>query len=386
MKKSITELYNSIFTSTGGAPVTVRSPGRVNFLGAHTDYSGGLVLPAAIEMAVSVCGEACGDTAEVHSTAFGETIEFRTDDIRKGAGHSWADYVRGVVFEFKKRFGAVPGFRAVIDSDLPVDSGLSSSAALEVGIAVFLREIMQVETGMMDIAQIAQRAENDFVGMQCGIMDQMAAAFGRENMLMFINCGTLEYEYIPWNAERAFVLIVDTGIRRRLAGSQFNLRRIMVLDALEIIRKTDPFVANSSDITPDMYARFRESIPVEAEPLIRHVVMENERVRRGAEALRRDDYALFGRLMTESYDSSRDLFQVTIPELDFISAKANASDFAYGTKLMGGGFGGVVAVITPPDGAGEFTSEIVSMYCEKFADEPHVFVCRPSAGVTVSRG
>ncbi|MFC1728795.1 galactokinase [candidate division KSB1 bacterium] len=385
MDTSLQNLYRSFFHHNADRKLCyVRSPGRVNFLGAHTDYSGGLVLPAAIDLSIDMLGQIRDDRkVVVHSTSLNETVEFSVDRYARSAPHSWVDYVKGVVHELMAGVGDIPGFQIAISSNLPVAAGLSSSAALEVGIAVFILQSIGKKMEPIEIARVCKNAENNYVGMQCGIMDQMASTLGKKDAALFIDCGTMEYSYIPFASGKAVILIIDTGVRRSLLESRFNEKRDLVIGALNTIRSYESSVAKSSDISMEMFLEYSSTLSADARPLMEHVVRENLRVAAGADALKKEDFSRFGSLMTESYNSSKELFGVTISELDYIAEIAADLDGAFGVKLMGGGYGGAVAVLVEPDAAPECSETISRAYKKKFGREPSVYTCTPSDAVSV---
>jgi galactokinase len=287
------------------------APGRVNLIGEHTDYSGGLVLPAAIQLGVTVTVHARSDRLDLTSRAFGPAEP----------SSGWGRYAYAVVAELSELGRPPVGIVADVDSTLPIGAGLSSSAALEVGIALALCAAADFELPPLELALACQRAELRAVGVPCGILDQAACVLGEEGKAILLDCGTLEHRAVPVPPEAAFV-VIDSGVSRSLAGSG--------------------------------YAQRRAELEAGMERRVRHVVTENERVRAFAVAFERGDLVAAGKLLTESHASLRDDYEVSTPELDRIVAEAVAAG-AYGARLVGGGFGGAVLALfdraTVPPGA-----------------------------------
>ncbi len=382
---------------TGGTgerrPVLVaRAPGRVNLIGEHTDYSGGLVLPAAIDRDIAIAFRPRADgMARLYSVDYDELAEFCVDSsasIQRDPARPWSDYFRGVAAALRVSSGpwgygvSLRGLDAVIAGDIPKGAGLSSSAALEVASAFALLSAAGAGAGnsdgaggrhgvlgldldrpevRRDIALVCQKAENDFVGVRCGIMDQMASALGRAGHAVSLNCRTLSHELVPMFPEEAGVVLVvyDTGIRRGLGESEYNLRRAQVEQGAQLIAAAlrdmrvgdltprgatprDPGVRALGDLSPAEFEEVfrRAALPASIARRCEHVVKENERVAGAVAALRVHDPAAFGALMYESHESLRDLYEVSCPELDAAVDIARATPGVFGARMTGAGFGG----------------------------------------------
>jgi len=341
----------------GDGVIVATAPGRVNLIGEHTDYNNGFVLPVAIDLATTVTAIPRTDrvvTVEAHDLR--ETDRFGLDGI--GATGTWRDYVRGVV----SMLSLEHGFDLRISSDLPRGAGLSSSAALEVGVASALSHAPAAE-----IAMLAQRVENDFVGVQCGIMDQLTVAVGREGHALLIDCRDLTTSYVPFPDDVAIV-VCDSRMERRNASSGYNDRRAVCQEAARMIGVQSLRDASLSQV---------DALPPTLRRRARHVVTENERTLAAAEALRVHDLAALGELMNESHRSMRDDFEIVPPQLDALAAAVRDIPGCFGARLTGGGFGGATVNITSADAVEGVRKKARALGAV-------VYVCRAAHGVRVT--
>jgi len=338
----------------------VRAPGRVNLIGEHTDYNEGFVLPAAIDRYTTVeLREHEVRTFEVEALDLGEADLFSLDAIERT--RSWRDYVRGVVDLVRPAAGG----SVRIESDVPRGAGLSSSAALEVAVGRALDRDLPGE----QLALLAQRAENEFVGVQCGIMDQFTVALGLAGHALLLDCRDLSYRHIPI-PDGVTILVCDSHVERRLADSGYNNRRAACERAAAALG-----VAALRDATLEQV----ETLPDELRRRARHVVTENARTLAAADALERGDTATMGRLMLESHVSLRDDYEVVPPELDELAAVVRAVDGCHGSRLTGGGFGGCTVALVATDAV-----DAARDVAERWGAT--VYVCRASDGVQRQEG
>jgi galactokinase len=331
----------------------VWAPGRINLIGEHTDYSGGLVLPAAIELGLTV--EAGKTTEEImlSSTTFGTAEPFAAD----GSGSTvtgWARFGQAVAAELHALGRPPVGIEATISSTLPAGAGLSSSAALEVGIAVALCALADFELGALELADACRRAEQRAVGVPCGILDQAACLLGRASSAILLDCRSLEWRRISVPADAAF-LILDSGISRQLRHSGYGERRRELETALARLGALDAREVGIADA---------DSLDGVLRRRLRHVVTETERVRRFAAALEADDLDAAGRLISASHASLRDDYAVSVPAIDELAAAAEQHG-AYGARLLGGGFGGSVLALVDAARADDVASEIARIYPDR---------------------
>ncbi|MFH1707569.1 MAG: galactokinase [Planctomycetota bacterium] len=330
----------------GGDPMAAASaPGRVELIGNHTDYNEGYIIAVALDLRVWMVGRSRPDgQARVHSLDLNTTAAFDTGaPLRQGA---WIDYVQGVVHELRGRGLAPGGFEAVIASSLPLGTGLSSSAALEVATAIFLRQLQPYAMEPFDLARMCRGAENNFVGMKCGILDQFSSVFGRRNHALFLDCRSYEYETLPLNRDDLAVVICNSMEKHALVASAYNDMQAQCFGAAAWFRTHDPSVRMLRDVSPALFSRHEAGLDPGRRKRARHVVFENERVLAGRACLRTGDLAGFGRAMDASHQSSRDWFENSTPRLDLLQSLAMAAPGVIGAKLSGGGFGGCLVALT----------------------------------------
>lgn len=372
------------FTMRFGAPprLIVRAPGRVNLIGEHTDYNDGFVLPIAIDRATFVAARAREDrTVRVFSTNFDAEDHFTLDTISRSPDQPWGDYVRGVVAGLMARDLRVTGADLLIASDVPLGAGLSSSASLEVAVGYAFQLLNDLNLLGEELALLAQGAENSFVGMQCGIMDQFMAALGRADHALLLDCRDLSYRTIPIPSD-VRIVVCDSGIRHSLVGSAYNDRRASCEEAVRLLQAHLPKINALRDVTPEDLAAHAEHLPPVTLQRARHVVSEISRTLEAAAALEASDMAAFGALMHASHISLRDDYEVSVPEIDALVEIASGLPGCYGSRITGGGFGGSTVSMVRANAVDAFTTELARAYTERFQREARMLVCVPSDGAS----
>ncbi len=365
------------------------APGRVNLIGEHLDYNEGLVLPAAIDRSVLVAYALRDDaTVRVYSLDFDEEVSFSlSQPIVRDAEHGWSNYVRGVLAVLTAEGNTGSGLDIAVSGNVPIGAGLSSSAALEVATAGAVRAAWRLDIDDKRLALLCQRAEQEFAGVQCGVMDQLTSALGKEGCALLIDCRTLTREPISlWLEETELELvIVDSGVARRLAESEYNKRREECAEALRLLRTAirDRTIAALRDVTLDDLAKYSHVLSPALLRRARHVVTELQRVVDGVVALRQRDHPMFGELMNQSHASLRDDFQVSTPELDRLQALAKEQRGALGARLTGAGFGGCTVQLVERDELAPFERDVVERYRTETGLPAKVYVCRPVRGLQV---
>jgi len=379
---NIRQRFAEIF---GGEPVAVvRAPGRVNLIGEHTDYNDGYVLPVAIDRSVLVAGAPRDDRQVViYALDFGESVEFSLDDVRHDQAKTWSNYQRGVAYFLEERGIKLPGLNAVVTGDVPIGSGLSSSAAVEVSMAYTWQALTGFKLSGVELALLCQRAENEFVGMNCGIMDQFVSALGQRDHALLIDCRSLHYQPVPLPAEAA-VVVADTMKRRGLLDSEYNTRRQECEEGVRILQRYLPEARSLRDISAAQFVEYKAQLSEKVRKHCRHVIYENERVLRGVAALRAGDLDAFGWLMNESHSSLRNDYEVSCPELDIMVKAAWKVDGVYGSRMTGAGFGGCTVSLVGEEAIEDFQIQVAAAYEEATGIVPQIYVCRAEDGVAVS--
>jgi len=360
------------------------APGRVNLIGEHTDYNGGYVFPAALTFGTTMLVRARTDgTMGLASTNFPLAGRIDLKSVAYDPADDWMNYPKGVVRELQKAgFDLGGGFDILYCGEIPNGAGLSSSASIEVVTAYGLLELGGLPTDTVEIAKLAQRAENEFVGVKCGIMDQFAVANGRRNHAILLQCDTLEYELVPFESGPYRLVIGNTNKRRGLADSKYNERRSECEQAVRDLRAAFPDLGLLGRLNPDELRAHEHLIGSETvRRRARHVVEEIDRVRQSVEVLKRGDLAAFGRLMNASHDSLRDLYEVTGPELDAMVDAARSVPGVLGSRMTGAGFGGCTVSLVHEDAVETFTREVGARYREATGLKADFYVCSIGNGV-----
>lgn len=379
-KSDIRETFAEVF---GGEPATVvRAPGRVNLIGEHTDYNDGYVLPVAIDRSVLVAAAPRNDRRVViHAPDFGEDAQFSLDDIEYDQVNTWSNYQRGVAYFLEERGIKLPGLNAVVVGDVPIGSGLSSSAAVEVSMAYTWQVLASFELSRVELALLCQRAENEFVGMNCGIMDQFVSALGQRDHALLIDCRSLDYQPVPLPTGAA-IIVADTMKRRGLVDSEYNTRRQECEEGVRILQRYLPEVQALRDVSVAQFVEYKGQLPEKVRQRCRHVIYENEQVLRGVAALRADDLDAFGWLMNESHSSLRNDYEVSCPELDIMVKAAWKVEGVYGSRMTGAGFGGCTVSLVAEEAVDGFQAQVAAAYEEATSIVPQIYVCRAEDGVS----
>lgn len=363
--------------------LTVYAPGRVNIIGEHTDYNDGFVMPCAINFGTAVSGTKRDDQIwNVYAADLDETDEFSLNVEIPKSEHKWANYVRGVVKFIQERYPHFQqGANLVISGNVPLSSGLSSSAALEVAVGKFCQQLGDLPLSHTDIALNGQKAENQFVGANCGNMDQLISALGQENHLLMIDCRSLETTPTPVPEDIA-VIIVNSNVPHDLVTGEYNTRRQQCEEAAKFFG-----VKALRDVSVEQFQK-REAELTALSPLAakraRHVVTENQRVLDAVEALKKNDLTRLGELMGESHDSMRDDFEVTVPQIDYLVELAQlVIGKSGGARMTGGGFGGCIVALAPHDKVDAVRKIIADNYEKTTGLKEIFYVCTASQGVRV---
>ncbi len=366
--------------SRSGEIRIVRAPGRVNLIGEHTDYNEGFVLPAAIDLEVRIAFTPADDRlVRVTRLDTGEGRQWDLDGGREPDG-TWLDYMAGTAWALDAAGRQIRGIRAVIASNLPMNAGLSSSAALELGTALALLDEGVKAVDPLALARICQRAENEYVGVRCGLMDQFASACGRADSALLLDCRSLDWRPVSLPLDAAVLVVVDSGSPRRLGASEYNARRTHCEEAVALLARDDPGVRSLRDVTRERLAAVRSRLDPLAFRRCEHVVTENERVLDTVAALEAGDLAAVGEAFAASHASLRDLYQVSSPELDALVAIANDVPGVIGARLTGAGFGGCTVNLVRPDAVERLERAVMTDFPTRSGLQPRVLTVRPVDG------
>ncbi|NPV88025.1 galactokinase [Coprothermobacteraceae bacterium] len=370
----------------GGAIRVFFAPGRVNLIGDHTDYNGGYVFPIAVELGTYAAMRRRKDRRILlYSANCDDLVEAELGSVSPDAVVRWANYPKGVVKVLLDEGLAIGGFEVVFYGDLPMEAGLSSSASIEVVTALGLSELFDLGLSGSLIAQLCRKAENEFVGVNCGIMDQFASALSKENCALLLKSDTLEFEHIPLPLSGYAVVVTNTNKKRSLADSEYNQRRFECERALSDLRRVLR-VKNLADVTPGEFAIYGRLISDEViRKRARHVVTENHRVLQAVQALRNGNLVRFGELMVQSHSSLKYDFEVSCPELDLLVELALTTEGVLGTRMTGAGFGGCTVSIVKTEALEYFKDRVSAEYTKAVGYSPSIYVVRPAQGARALR-
>lgn len=378
-KTPIVEKFRESFQNE---PRVYRSPGRINLIGEHTDYNDGFVLPAAIDKEV-IFAVLPNDTDELRLIAYDLDDRFETSlDKLIYSDKGWPNYLMGVTDQLKKRGHELSGFDCVFGSDIPIGAGLSSSAAIECCMAYALNDIFDLKEDKFDLVKASLKAENDFVGLNCGIMDQFASMFGEEDSVIRLDCRSLDYEYFKFLQIGLKIVLVDTNVEHSLASSEYNTRRQECEAGVEYLKKYDPQLKTLRDVSIDMLEAHKDELDPVIYKRCSYVITENQRLIEGCEDLNRNDLESFGKKMYVTHDGLSNDYEVSCPELDFLVDLTRKDPNILGARMMGGGFGGCTINLVKEEHVDEFISEAENAYTKEFGKAPKVYLTRINGGTS----
>ncbi len=388
--KIVDEVLNKFRELYKETPLLVCSPGRVNFIGEHTDYNLGFVLPAAINKAVYFAITPRSDEkCHLHALDLNDYFEHQVSSIKypesviKHQEKNWVNYLLGVIDQLKRAGYKINGFNCVFGGDIPIGAGLSSSAALEAGLAFALNHIFMLEIEKLDLVKIAQKSENEFVGVQCGIMDQFANIFGKDENVLRIDCRSLEYEYFPFDFPNISVVLFDTKVSHSLASSEYNIRRSECSSGVKRIRKDFSNINSLRDISIELLQQYENKFDKIIYKRCKYVIEENSRLQEACKSLTCHDLKSFGYFMYRTHEGLRSEYEVSCPELDYLVEESKNFPQVYGARMMGGGFGGCTINLIENDSVAEVSKMIMDKYKCKFGKEGKVYITKINNGTGV---
>lgn len=364
LAKEIGTKFKAIFQSD---PIIIRSPGRINLIGEHTDYNDGFVMPAAIDKEVifAIAPSTSGKSV-VYSAMFDEQFEFDLQNPKKVQEPKWANFLLGVLYQFIQHGHTLKPFNCVFGGEVPMGAGLSSSAAIECGFGYALSELNNLNIPRLDIIKIGQWSEHNFVGVMCGIMDQYASVMGKENHVIVLDCRSLTHEYAPIDLKEYTLVLCDTKVKHSLVDSEYNTRRNECETGVAILKKYYPQIQSLRDVSRDMLEKHRDELKGKVYDRCLYVVTEIERVQLASVDLGNGDLISFGKKMYETHEGLSTLYEVSCPELDFLVNEAKNFKEVLGARMMGGGFGGCTINIVKKDFLPKFESQLKASYKKAF--------------------
>lgn len=379
----MSEAYAS-FLNSFDSELKIMSPGRINFIGEHTDYNNGYVLPTAIDKAIflsfrkSQSDSECTILSKTYSKMF--TFDISNVEIRD---EEWENYIVGVVSEIQKLTNNLEAFDCVIESNLPLGSGVSSSAALECGIAYGLNELFNLRLSTLQMISLSQRAEHNFVGTKCGIMDQYAAMMSKKDTVLLLDCASNEHTYIDANIDPYVILLLNTNVSHNLASSEYNTRREECESVVKVIHSDHQEVKSLRDVSNNLLKTYKDQLLEVHYQRAMYVIQENKRVLQAVESMKSGDLIHFGKLMYLSHNGLQHQYDVSCPELDFLVEFSKSYEQILGSRMMGGGFGGCTINLIHKDAVDNYVEVVSKAYKKHFGIELTPFITIPSQGTSI---
>lgn len=383
MNPHLSQIIEKFSQTFSEKPTLVRAPGRVNLIGEHTDYNNGFVLPASINKSIYLAVSKRSDE-KIHLISLDLNDEYISDiHTYQPREKSWADYILGVVQQLQQLSYNIGGFNCIFSGDIPLGAGLSSSAALECGVAFSLNLLFELNIDKIDLVRLSQKAENEFVGVKSGIMDQFASMMGRKNQVIKLDCQSLAYEYNPLQMDGIEIVLFDSCVKHSLVTSEYNTRRAQCEAGVQMIAEKYPEVKSLRDATVEM---IDEIIKPKDELVYRrckYVVEENKRLLEGCEDLKRGDVKAFGKKMFATHEGLSKDYEVSCKELDFLIDCVKDNNAVLGARMMGGGFGGCTINLVKEDAVDELVKSVTDKYKTQTGKDTKVYVAKIEDGVSV---
>jgi galactokinase len=381
-KENLTKQYKAIYKKS---PTNIiRAPGRINLIGEHTDYNDGFVLPIAIDKYTNMLVSKNDDRKiRLYDLKYKENDEFHLDNIKPSQQNKWSNYQRGIAKVLLDAGYKIGGLDILIFSEVPEGAGLSSSASIEIATLLSFKKIYDLNIKPLEMIKLARKAENDFVGVECGIMDQFASLLSKEGHALFIDCRSLKYQYVPLSIQGYSFLVCNSMVKRELSESSYNTRRKECKYALRAFHKILPRIGTLRDISIDDFMRYGALLSKKSRKRIEHIVYENERVQKAVELLRKGNVEIFGKLMYQSHKSLKELYEVSTEELDLLVEIGRNEPGVLGARLTGAGFGGCVIYLVKDSSIEHLKEKILDVYSKKRELVPQFYEVVPSRGAYV---
>ena len=362
--QSLVDIYHSRFDET---PIQIFSPGRINLIGEHTDYNNGFVLPAAIDLGIYMILGKAYDQSTMISMDFEDSYRFSVrDDLVPIPGGGWKNYILGVVQQIKLAGKEIGEFNIVFGGDIPIGSGLSSSAALENAAGVGLNALFGLGFRRMHLLKMSQKAEHDFAGVRCGIMDQFASMMGEENKAILLDCETLNYSLYPMILDEYTLLLCNSNVAHNLASSEYNIRRAQCEEGVSVLQKYYPNISTLREVSPEMLDKHEPEIDTITMKRCKYVLNENDRVHQFASDLKNGDLESAGKVLYNGHEGMKSEYEITCDEIDFLVDFTKARHEVLGARMMGGGFGGCTINLIKSEYINTFIKEIDTAYSTRW--------------------
>ncbi|MEM7548590.1 MAG: galactokinase [Bacteroidota bacterium] len=379
---TVEELLNIYKTSFESVPRAFRSPGRINVIGEHTDYNEGFVLPAAVDKEIKVLmGLNRTDSFHFYSVDNDEWVHFTLENHGEVKAH-WAQYLIGVLLQALNAGGRISGVDAVFSGNVPLGAGLSSSAALECATLFGFSSLFGLNLDKFSIAKLSQKAENEHVGVKCGIMDQFASVFCEEGQAIRLDCQDLSYEPFELDLKGHQFVLIDTMVKHSLASSEYNVRRSECEEGVKYLKKTNPEIYSLRDVSMDLLVSNKENLNETVYQRCKYVLEENKRVSEACVAMQNNDLNTLGDLLYQSHHGLSYDYEVSCKELDFLVDFTKNQENVLGARMMGGGFGGCTINLVKEDFIDEFKQLVTSAYQNSFNVEPNIYVVKTASGTS----
>jgi len=366
-------------------PLLIRAPGRINLIGEHTDYNEGFVLPAAIDKE-AVFAIQFNKLSTFRFYAFDLEQYFETEQIKPAPKEfHWANYLLGVLAQFEKQGTQIKGVDCVFGSNIPIGAGLSSSAAIECGFAIGLNEILQTGFSDFKLVQMAQKAEHEYAGVLCGIMDQYASVFGKKNHVIKLDCRSNTHQYFPFGMKNYVIALADTKVKHDLASSAYNQRRIECENGVQFLKNKGHKINALRDVSQELIESYKYKLDPAVYKRCHYIIKENKRVQNACIALEKNDFNRFGILMYDSHDGLKNEYEVSCNELDLLVDLTKNMDYVYGSRMMGGGFGGCTINLIRKGEELRFKDLVTKEYLYETGISPNVYFVKISDGGNILR-
>ncbi|MBR07213.1 MAG: galactokinase [Rickettsiales bacterium] len=369
-EKIVNEVRSSFEQRFGVEPIVIKAPGRINLIGEHTDYNNGFVLPAAVDQAIYLAiGKSGSSESTLVSLDMDQTFEFSINDFQPTKEKLWANYLMGVVAEIQKSGREVTGFNIVFSGDVPQGSGMSSSAALECGTCFALNELFDLSIPKVEMVKMSQKAEHNYAGVMCGIMDQFASMMGSADHALLLDCESLEYRHFPIELTDHIIVLCNSNVSHNLADSEYNIRRKQCEEGVSLLQKYFPEVKSLRDVSLEQLNAHQSELSDVVYKRCKYVIEENERVMSMTKAMEAGEIDALGEILTIAQEGMRSGYEISCPEIDFMADFANNREDVVGARMMGGGFGGCTINLVNKGSEDQFISELNAAYKEQFNKE-----------------